>query len=113
MKNNKKGKLNEEAALRALLRKEIVRILEADKESEEKPQKEPQEEPQEEPEKEEGLPQDLDAATSLYIRKLKDSADGVQDDDLVEMVSNIVSAFTSSSEHRLSILKAVKSNIVR
>jgi hypothetical protein len=109
MKNNKKTRLNENA-LRSLLRKEIVKILEADKESEEAPQEKPKEEPKEE---EPGLPADLEAATNLYIRKLRDNASGIEDGDLVEMVSSIVSAFTSSSEHRLSVLKAVKANIVR
>lgn len=109
MKNNKKSKLNENA-LRTLLRKEIVKILEADEAESDTEQQAPTKEPAEQ---EDGLSPDLSAATSLYIRKLKDSVDGVKDADLVEMVSMIVSAFTSSSEHKLSVLKAVKSNIVR
>lgn len=109
MKNNKKTinkKTINENALRSMLRKEIARILEADAAEEE-------EAPEPEPEEEEGLGADMDAATQLYIRKLKDSATGVDDSDLIEMVSNIVSAFATSSEHKLNILKAVKSNIVR
>lgn len=112
---NKRKKLTE-SELRNLLRKEIVKILEADKEeveSEETPEEEPEEAPEEEPEEEVGLPSDLQAATNIYIRKLKDSSNGVQDDDLVEMVSNIISTFATTSEHKLLILKAVKANIVR
>jgi hypothetical protein len=108
MKNNKKSKLSENV-LRTMLRKEIAKILEA-----EEVEKETEETPEEEPEEQEdGLNADLDSATNLYIRKLKDSATGVEDSDLIEMVSNIVSAFATSSEHKLSVLKAVKSNIVR
>ena len=109
MKNNKKTKLNENA-LRALLRKEISKILEAEEVEAGSEEEVPAEEPEEQ---EAGLDADLDAATNLYIRKLKDSAAGVDDSDLIEMVSNIVSAFATSSEHKLNILKAVKSNIVR
>ena len=110
MKNNRKPTTKKninENVLRSMLRKEIARILEADDaEKEEAPEPEPEEQ-------EAGLDADLDAATNLYIRKLKDSAAGVDDSDLIEMVSNIVSAFATSSEHKLNILKAVKSNIVR
>ena len=111
MKNNRKPvakkKINENA-LRSMLRKEIARILEADDaEQEEAPEEEAPE-----PEEEEGLSADMESATQLYIRKLKD-AGSVESDDLVEMVSNIIEAFAESSEHKLNILKAVKTNIVR
>lgn len=108
MKNNKKTinkKTINENALRSMLRKEIARILEADAAEEE-------EAPEPEPEEEEGLGADMDAATQLYIRKLKDMG-AVETEDLVEMVSNIIEAFADSSEHKLSILKTIKSNIVR
>lgn len=105
MKNNKKKKLNEDA-LRSLLRREITKILEAEEvEKDSEKDSEEKEEP--------GLPADLDTATSLYIRKLKDSTEGVEDSDLVDMLSTIVNAFTDSSEHKLSILRGIKSNIVR
>ena len=109
MKNNKKKKLNEDG-LRTLLRREITKILEAEeveKDSEEDTEKDSEE--SEEP----GLSPDLEAATNLYIRKIKDTTGGVEDSDLVDMLSSIISSLTDSSEHRLSILRGVKSNIVR
>jgi hypothetical protein len=112
MKNNRKPTTKKninESALRSMLRKEIARILEADNaEEEEAPEEEAPKEPAEE---EEGLSADMESATQLYIRKLKD-AGSVESNDLVEMISNIIEAFAESSEHKLSILKAVKTNIV-
>lgn len=105
MKANKKTKLNEND-LRALLRKEIKRVMEA----EEAPDQEASaEKPEEE---EEGLGEEKQAATSVYVRKLKDlgSVDGT---DLVEMLSSVIEAFAGSSEERLQILKGIKNNIVR
>ena len=108
MKNNKKATLAENV-LRKYIRNEIKKLMEAEEEqsTEETPEAEP------EPEEEEGLNADFDAATSRYIAKLKDSANSIEDSDLVEMVSTIISAFAGSSEQKLNVLKAVKTNIVR
>lgn len=111
MKNNRKpvNKKNiNENALRSMLRKEIARILEADNAEEE----EAPEEEAPEPEEEEGLSADMESATQLYIRKLR-NVGAVETEDLVEIVSSIIEAFADSSEHKLNILKAVKTNIVR
>ena len=105
MKNNKKRKLNEDA-LRSLLRREITKILEA-----EETEKDNQEDSEEQ--EEQGLPADLEAATNIYVRKLKETSDGLEDSDLVEMISTIITAFADSSEHRLNILKGIRSNIIR
>ena len=107
MRNNKKTALAENV-LRKYIRNEIKKLMEADEEqsTEETPEAEP------EPEEEEGLNADFDAATSRYIGKLKDSSDSVEESDLIEMVSTIISAFAGSSEQKLNVLKAVKTNIV-
>jgi hypothetical protein len=108
MRNNKKATLAENV-LRKYIRNEIKKLMEADEEqsTEETPEAEP------EPEEEEGLNADFDAATSRYIGKLKDSSDSVEESDLIDMVSTIISAFAGSSEQKLNVLKAVKTNIVR
>ncbi len=106
MKNNKQQNLKENA-LRSYIRKEIHKLLEA--ENEEAPEQAPTEEPAEE----EGLNRDLEGATRAFIRKVKDTPTSVDESDLVEMVSMVIEAFADSSERKLNILKAVKSNIVR
>ena len=107
IKNNKKTRLNENA-LRALLRKEITKILEA-----EETEKEPEEKEVPEPEEELGLNSKLEAITSNYIRKLKDSGVQVGTEELVEMLSTVIESFTNSSEQKLNVLKTIKTNIVR
>ena len=104
MKTTRKSKINENA-LRSMLRKEISKLLEVDGEQEKQPKKEP--------EKEEGLDPKLEAVTSNYIRKLKDSSAQVGTEELVEMLSNIIERFTDSSDQKLNILKLIKTNIVR
>ena len=108
MRNNKKATLAENV-LRKYIRNEIKKLMEADEEqsTEETPEVEP--EPEEE---EEGLNADFDAATSRYIGKLKDSSNSVEESDLIDMVSTIITAFAGSSEQKLNVLKAVKTNIV-
>ncbi len=105
MKANKKTKLNE-SDLRTLLRKEIKRILEAD----EAPDQEASaEKPEEE---EEGLGEEKQTATNVFINKLKNMG-GVDGTDLIEMLSSVIESFAESSEERLQILKGIKNNIVR
>tara|TARA_R110000868_G_scaffold277562_3_gene537379 strand:+ start:494 stop:829 length:336 start_codon:yes stop_codon:yes gene_type:complete len=111
MKTTRKSKINENA-LRLMLRKEIVKLLEADEEQE-APEQEEQPEPEEEPQEEEGLDPKLEAITSGYIRKLKDSGVQVGTEELVEMLSSVIERFTDSSEQKLNILKSIKINIVR
>jgi len=109
MKTTRKSKINENA-LRSMLRKEIVKLLEADEEQE-APEQEKQPEP--EPEEEQGLDPKLEAITSGYIRKLKDSGAQVGAEELVEMLSSVIERFADSSEQKLNILKSIKTNIVR
>ena len=107
MKTTRKPKINENA-LRSMLRKEISKLLEAE---EEQGNQETQPEP--EPEEEQGLDPKLEAITSGYIRKLKDSGAQVGVEELVEMLSSVIERFTDSSEQKLNILKSIKTNIVR
>ena len=107
MKTTRKPKINENA-LRSMLRKEISKLLEAE---EEQGNQETQPEP--EPEEEQGLDPKLEAITSGYIRKLKDSGAQVGAEELVEMLSSVIERFTDSSEQKLNILKSIKTNIVR
>ena len=107
MKTTRKPKINENA-LRSMLRKEISKLLEVEGE-----QEAPEQEEQPEPEEEKGLDPKLEAITSGYIRKLKDSGAQVGVEELVEMLSSVIERFTDSSEQKLNILKSIKTNIVR
>jgi hypothetical protein len=100
-----------ENALRSYIRQEIHKLLEADEEA---PVTEPKPEPKKkpEPEEEEGLNPDFASAVSEYIRKLKDSTEPVEQSDLIDMVSTIIERFAASSEEKLTVLKAIRSNIV-
>jgi len=109
MKTTRKPKINENA-LRSMLRKEISKLLEVEGEQE-APKQEKQ--PKPEPEEEEGLDPKLEAATSNYIRKIKDSGVQVGAEELVEMLSSVIERFADSSEQKLNILKSIKINIVR
>ncbi len=111
MKTTRKSKINENA-LRLMLRKEIVKLLEAEEEQE-APEQEEQPEPEEEPEEEQGLDSKLEGITRYYIRKLKDSGAEVGTEELVEMLSTVIEQFTASSEQKLNILKTIRTNIVR
>lgn len=106
MKTTKKSKINENA-LRLMLRKEIVKLLEAEEE-----QEAPEQEEQPEPEEEQGLNPKLEGITRYYIRKLKDSGAEVGTEELVEMLSTVIEQFTASSEQKLNILKTIRTNIV-
>ena len=110
MKTTKKSKINENA-LRLMLRKEIVKLLEAEEEQE-APEQEEQPEPEEEPEEEQVLNPKLEGITRYYIRKLKDSGAEVGTEELVEMLSTVIEQFTASSEQKLNILKTIRTNIV-
>ena len=112
MKTTKKSKINENA-LRLMLRKEIVKLLEAEEEQEAPEQEEqPEPEPEEEPEEEQGLNPKLEGITRYYIRKLKDSGAEVGTEELVEMLSTVIEQFAASSEQKLNILKTIRTNIV-
>jgi len=108
MKTTRKPKINENA-LRSMLRKEISKLLEVEGEQE-APKQEKQ--PKPEPEEEQGLDPKLEAITSGYIRKLKDSGIQVGTEELTEMLSSVIERFTDSSEQKLNILKTIKTNIV-
>jgi hypothetical protein len=110
MKTTKKSKINENA-LRLMLRKEIVKLLEAEEEQE-APEQEEQPEPEEEPEEEQGLNPKLEGITRYYIRKLKDSGAEIGMEELVEMLSTVIEQFAASSEQKLNILKTIRTNIV-
>ena len=109
MRNNKKATLAENV-LRKYIRNEIKKLMEADEEQ--STEETPEAKPEPEPEEEEGLNADFDAATSRYIGKLKDSSNSVEESDLIDMVSTIITAFAGSSEQKLNVLKAIKTNIV-
>ena len=92
-----------ENALRKYIRKEITKLMEAEQEAPEK----------EEPEVETGMNKYLESLTNALITKMKNSLESVEDSDLIEILTRVIEEFTSSSEERLSILKAVKTNVVR
>lgn len=112
MKTTRKPKVNENA-LRLMLRKEIIKLLEADEEQEAPEQEEqPEPEPEEVPQEEEGLNPKLEAITSGYVRRLQGSGVQMGTEELVEILSSIIERFTDSSEQKLNILKSVKTNVV-
>lgn len=103
---NKKKKNLKENVLRAVIRKEIKKIMEAEEEQA------PEETPEEPAEEEEDYSQYESIAQNM-VKKLKDSGVSVGSEELVVIVSNFIEAFTQSSEQKLSVLRGIKSNIVR
>ena len=134
MKKNRTKSQLAESLLRRYIQKEIRKIMEADEESteetpetpeaptdkpvaepkpQEKPKEEPKPEPAPEPEPEVGLNQDFQDAMDQFVQKLKTSTEPVEQDDLVTMVGDLITMFNASSEGKLKILQAVKSNIIQ
>lgn len=109
MKTTRRSKINENA-LRSMLRKEISKLLEVEGDQEAPEQ---EEQPEEEPQEEEGLNPKLEAATSSYIRRLKDSGVQIGTEEITEMLSSVIERFADTSEEKLNILKSIKINIVR
>ena len=99
-----------ESSLRRFIRQEIQRIREA--EEIEAPEGETEEQPEEQPE-EEGLDPKLQAITSSYMKRLKDSGVGVGGEELIEMLSDVIETFTQSSDTKLMVLKGIRNKIVR
>ncbi len=110
MKNNKKRLFENE--VRTILRREIKKILEAEEENKDTAEEKPTEEPEEAPE-DEGLDRVLTGLTNQYVRKLKDSSAEVNSDTLSDMIGEIIESFMDSSEQKLSVLKMIKTKIVR
>jgi outer membrane biosynthesis protein TonB len=140
MKNNKTKAKLAESLLRRYIQKEIRKIMEADEENteetptdtpaeepkqdpttaptpepkkKEEPKPEPTPEPTPEPEPEVGLNQDFQDAIDQFVQKLKTSTEPVEQEDLVTMVGDLIDMFVQSSEGKLKLLQAVKSNIVQ
>lgn len=126
-----------ESLVRRYIQKEIARLMEEEEtkdstetpaeeptptpKPEEKPKEEPKEKPQEEPapqpepeeEPEIGLNQDFQDAMDQFVQKLKTSTEPVEHDDLITMVGDLIGMFVQSSEGKLKVLQAVKTNIVQ
>lgn len=115
-----------ESLLRKYIQNEIRRMMEADETAdqeadgqEEAPAEEPakeepaKKEPEQAPEEEVGLNADFQAGLDQFIQKLKTSTEPVEHDDLIDIVSQLVDMFVGSSEAKLNILKAVRTNIVQ
>tara|TARA_R110000765_G_scaffold3052_3_gene9621 strand:+ start:40 stop:426 length:387 start_codon:yes stop_codon:yes gene_type:complete len=118
------------ALIRELIRRELYKTLkegaggeppeeeeeEVDAQPEE-PIEEPTEEPTEEPEEEEaeepGLDEELAELTDLYIKKLKDSKSGVDQSDIIEIVSGMLDSFGYGNQDKLTILQGVKEESLR
>jgi hypothetical protein len=117
-----------EKQIREAVRRLVVKMLKEQEEEEETaeedptapdatntdPKAEPQAEPQAEPapEEEEGLNADFQTATDMFIRKLTQSTGTPAADDLVDMLSQVIEHFTTSSEERLNLLKGIRNNTV-
>lgn len=103
---NKKKKNLKENVLRLAIRKEIKKIMEAEEEQA------PEEAPEEEPAEEEDYSQYESIAQNM-VKRVRDSGVSVGNEELIVIVSNFIEAFTQGSEQKLSVLKGIKSNIVR
>jgi len=110
-----------ESVLRKYIQKEIRRMMEAEEETqdanaegdqEEAPKKEEPKKPEPASKETPSLNPDFQAGLDQFIQKLKTSTDSVDHEDLVDMVGQLVDMFVSSNEGKLSILRAVKTNIV-
>lgn len=51
--------------------------------------------------------------TSNYIRKVRMMADQLEQEDLVTMLSSILTSMVEPSEHRLEVLKGVRNRTIR
>lgn len=125
-----------ESLVRRYIQKEIARIMEEEEETkdsaetetptedpattpeptpkpEEKPKEEPAPQPEPEEEPEVGLNQDFQDAMDQFVQKLKTSTEPVEHDDLITMVGDLIGMFVQSSEGKLKVLQAVKTNIVQ
>ena len=72
----------------------------------------PEVKPEPAPEEEEGLNADFQTATDMFIRKLTQSTGTPAAEDLVDMLSQVIEHFTTSSEERLNLLKGIRNNTV-
>jgi hypothetical protein len=128
----KKARLTKEQALReavrVLVRKMIKEAEETEKDpaaeeapedatatpdaaAKQEPTKQEPEQPEPAPE-EEGLNSDFQTATDAFIRKLAQSTGTPSADDLVDMMSQMIERFTTTSEERLNLLKGIRNNTV-
>jgi len=99
-------------AIRRMVRKTINEAEEEKPVVPEVPQAKPEApKPEPAPEEEAGLSGDFQTATTAFIRKLA-SAGTPSKEDLVDIISQVLDHFTTTSEERLSLLKGVHSNIV-
>lgn len=89
--------------LRSLIRKEIATAI--------NPQQGQEIEP-EQPEND-GVNPEVVQLTSNFLRKLRLLSEQPDPEDVIEIITLIVSAFGETSEQRLDILKAVKQKTVR
>tara|TARA_R110000796_G_C14516858_1_gene430474 strand:- start:384 stop:758 length:375 start_codon:yes stop_codon:yes gene_type:complete len=114
------------ALIRELIRRELYKTLkegaggeppEEEEEEVDAQPEEPIEEPTEEPEEEEaeepGLDEELAELTDLYIKKLKDSKSGVDQSDIIEIVSGMLDSFGYGNQDKLTILQGVKEESLR
>jgi ribosome-binding protein aMBF1 (putative translation factor) len=118
-------KLTKERALREAIRRLAFKVLREEEEAEKKAEEAPEEEPapeqpapeqpasQEAPaEEEQGLGGDFQTAVDMFTRKIGLSQETPSSDDLVDMLSQVVEKFTTTSEERLNLLKGIRNNTV-
>jgi len=108
-------KLTKERALREAIRRLAFKVLREEEEAEKKAEEAPEEQPapQEAPaEEEQGLGGDFQTAVDMFTRKIGLSQETPSSDDLVDMLSQVVEKFTTTSEERLNLLKGIRNNTV-
>jgi hypothetical protein len=107
---NRKTRSIKENTVRHLIRK-MVREMVAEGEGGEVEQ--PEEEPAEEPSEDLGLDEELSNITDSYIKKIRNARAGVEQSDVIEMMSQIIDSFGYGNQDKLRLLQSIKQEVVR
>ena len=103
---NGKTKTIKENTMRHLIRK-MVREMVAEGEGGEIEQ--PEEEPSEDP----GLDDELSNITDSFIKKIRNARAGVEQSDVIEMMSQIIDSLGYGNQDKLRVLQGVKETTIR
>jgi len=97
-----------EKALREAIRRLAIKQLREIKALREGEDEEVEKEQQPEEEVEAGLEDDFQSAVDVFTRKISLSRQTPTNEDLIDMLSQVVERFTTTSEERLSLLKGIR-----
>ena len=103
---NRKTKTIKENTMRRLIRK-MVREMVVEGEGGEIEQ--PEEEPSEDP----GLDDELSNITDSFIKKIRNARAGVEQSDVVGMMSQIIDSLGYGNQDKLRLLQNIKQEVLR